>query len=260
MAAMRPLALVIALGGIGALVLAAPLLRARVSPPAEEVPAVAAAEVAAAPPATPVPFVVRPVAPEIVAPPPVEQRVLERIEAREPLSPIGRARVPSEGPPKETVLHRPLVALAGAFGAMGYHVVLAGLRPTPVDETCVSDGVSWPCGIHARTAFRNWLRGRALACVVPPVPPQEALAVSCRLGKLDAGEWLVAQGWAHADPADERYAAQARAAREAGLGLYGPAPAAPAPFTVTVPELEDADLTETGILDAGPAVPAASGG
>jgi len=264
---MRPLALAVALGGLGALVLVAPALRERAARTdaagLDEFPATAAAveEVreAASPP--PAPFIVRPVSPDIVAPPPLEPHRLERIDPREPLSPIGRAHVPSEGPPKETVLHRPVVSAAGAFEAMGYRVVLAGLTPTPADETCVADGVPWPCGVHARTAFRNWLRGRALACVVPPTPPAEVVATPCRLGAFDAGEWLVARGWARADPDDTRYAAQAEVARAARRGLYGPAPAtaAAAPLTVTVPELTEEDLTGTGILDAGPDDAGASG-
>lgn len=254
---MRPLVLAVALGGLGALVLAAPALRERASRTGaaglEDGPSIAAAveEEREAPP-PPAPFIVRPVSPDIVAPPPLELQVLERIGPREPLSPIGRAHVPSEGPPKETVLHRPVVDAAGAFEAMGYRIVLAGLRPTPADETCVDGGVSWPCGVHARTAFRNWLRGRALACVVPPAPPAEIVATPCRLGAFDAGEWLVAQGWVRPDPDDARYAAQAESAREARRGLYGPAPAAAAPLTVTVPELTGRDLSGTGILDAGP--------
>ncbi len=252
---MRPLALAVALGGLGALVLAAPALRERASRTGaaglEEAPVAAAAEEEREAPPPPAPFVARPVSPDIVAPPPLELQVLERIGPREPLSPIGRAHVPSEGPPKETVLHRPVVSAAGAFEAMGYRIVLAGLRPTPADETCVADGVSWPCGVHARTAFRNWLRGRALACVVPPAPPAEIVATPCRLGAFDAGEWLVAQGWVRPDPDDARYAAQAEGAREARRGLYGPAPAAAAPLTVTVPALTEQDLSGTGILDAG---------
>lgn len=237
---MRPLALVVAIGGLGALVLAAPVLRERVSQPAPALPAADIGEAAETPQAAaPVSLVARPVSPDIVAPPPLDPQGLERVSPREPLSPIGRAHVPSEGPPKEAVLYRPQVTQAGAFVAMGYRVILAGLRPTPADETCITDGVSWPCGVHARTAFRNWLRGRALACVVPPAPPAEIIVTPCRLGKVDAGGWLAAQGWALPDPADERYAEEARAAREAGRGLHGPAPAAAAPLTVTVPDLTE---------------------
>src|SRR5690606_34771605 len=161
------------------------------------------------------------------APVPVEHHELERIDAREPLSPIGRAHVPSDGPPKETVLHRPLVTQAGAFEAMGYRIVLPGLLPTPETEQCGEGGAGWPCGIHARTAFRNWLRGRALACVVPPAPPAEVVTTPCLLGAQDAGAWLVGQGWALAKPGDDRYAALEEEARKAGRGLHGAAPDAP---------------------------------
>jgi len=250
---MRPLALAVALGGVAALVLAAPALRERAARTGgaglDEAPAPAAAVAQEREALKAAPFIVRPVSPDIVAPPPLELRVLERADPREPLSPIGRAHVPSEGPPKETVLHRPVASEAGAFAAMGYRVVLAGLTPTPADATCVADGVSWPCGIHARTAFRNWLRGRALACVVPPAPPAEAVTTPCRLGAFDAGEWLVAQGWARADPEDGRYAALEEEARKARRGLHGPAPAMVAPPGVTVPapaEEEPADPDGAG--------------
>jgi len=253
---MRPLALAVALGGVGALILAAPALRERALRTGAAgldgeapIPAAMAEKGREAAPPPPAPFIVRPVSPDIVVPPPLELHRLERVDPREPLSPIGRAHVPSEGPPQETVLHRPVANEAGAFEAMGYRVVLAGLTPTPADEICTADGVSWPCGIHARTAFRNWLRGRALACVVPPAPPPEAVTTPCRLGTLDAGAWLVAQGWARANPADGRYAALEEEARKARRGLYGPAPATAAPSGVTVPapaEEEPADPDGAG--------------
>lgn len=227
--ARRRLGATVALAGLGALVLAGPSLRARVAGEGAATPvAVAAAPDAPARPALPRPSAAaRPVAPQVVAPPPVEPQALERIEPRAPLTPLGRAHVPSEGPPKETILHRPLVASAGEFEAMGYRVALAGLLPTPAERSCMANGVAWPCGIHARTAFRNWLRGRALACVVPPAPPAEVVVTPCLLGGQDAGAWLVGQGWALADPGDDRYAALEEEARKAGRGLHGAAPAAP---------------------------------
>ena len=185
----------------------------------------------------PVPVIARPVAPETIAPLEIEHHALERIEARGPLGPIGQVHIPSQGPPKETVLHRPLVTKAGAFQAMGYDIALPGLLPTSETELCGEGEAVWPCGIHARTAFRNWLRGRALACVVPPAPPAETVATSCLLGKFDAGAWLVGQGWARVDPADDRYAALGQEAQMAGRGLYGAGPGALAPFSVTLPPM-----------------------
>lgn len=234
---MRPLAIAVALSGLAAA--GAVVLAVRGPAPVEE----RHVEAGAAPPqdapaartTQPTGGRVRPVAPDVVAAPPVERETLERVEAREPLSPIGRAVTPSEEPPKPTILHRPLAVAAGLFESQGHTVKIAGIEPPDAGETCISDGVSWPCGVHARTAFRNWLRGRALTCVVPPVPGGEVVVSDCTRGKQNPAEWLVTQGWARAE-ADGPYAALETAARAQRRGLFGPAPAALAPATVTLPD------------------------
>lgn len=170
------------------------------------------------------PSLIRPVAPDIVAVPEIDRRSLERVGQRQPLSPIGQAEDPADGPPRETILHRPVVSAAGAFEAMGYSVALQGIAVTAVDETCGDD--AWPCGVHARTAFRNWLRGRALSCVVPRVAPEEVVVTRCTLAKQDPAAWLVSQGWAHG-LANGPYAQMEERARAANRGLFGEAPAAP---------------------------------
>lgn len=253
MAARRGLGLVVASAGLGALILASPILRdkalLREAPapqpqtetraPGEQDDGQGVAEIVAGSSPTPAPVIARPVAPETIAPLEIEHHALERVEAREPLGPIGQVHIPSQGPPKETVLHRPLVTEAGTFQAMGYDIALPGLLPTSETELCGEGEAAWPCGIHARTAFRNWLRGRALACVVPPAPPAETVITPCLLGKFDAGAWLVGQGWARVDPADDRYAALGQKAQMAGRGLYGAGPGALAPFSVTLPPMAD---------------------
>lgn len=253
MAARRGLGMVVALAGLGALILASPilldkaLLREAPAPqppvetqaPGEQDDEQDTAEIVAGSLPAPVPVIARPVAPETIVPLEIEHQALERVEARGPLGPIGQVHIPSQGAPKETVLHRPLVTAAGTFQAMGYDIALPGLLPTLETELCGEGEAAWPCGIHARTAFRNWLRGRALACVVPPAPPAETVTTPCLLGKLDAGAWLVGQGWVRVDPADERYAALGQEARLAGRGLYGTGPGALAPFGVTLPQMTD---------------------
>lgn len=238
---MRPLAAAIALAGLAGasavLLFSDDLVVTREDPAGMEPPPAEAEAEQPAPtiPLLPVPSRVRPVAPDVVAAPLVEQKRLERIDARDALG-IGRAQAPSEGPPVETVLHRPVATAAGAFEARGYHIALEGIEVTDAAETCESGGVTWPCGVHARTAFRNWLRGRALSCVVPPVAPEETLVTECKLGGHDAAAWLVAQGWARAI-ADGPYAEMEAEAREKARGLFGPAPSAAAPpLTVTMPE------------------------
>ena len=170
-----------------------------------------------------VPHQVRPVAPDIVAVPPVETAELLRIEERQPLSDIGRAPDPRDLPPEETILHRPVATAAGAFEAQGHKVVLDGIAVTPVEEMCGEGGRQWPCGIHARTAFRTWLRGRALTCTVRPVPVEDTVTSDCRLGTQNAAEWLVSQGWVRAAQGGP-YAELGATAQKERRGLFGLAP------------------------------------
>lgn len=192
-----------------------------------------AGEAAAAPRAA-----IRPVAPDSFAPPLVEHGDLLRIEERQPLSPIGRAPDPRDLPPAPTTLHGPVASAAGAFEARGHKVALAGIEVTAADETCGSGAAAWPCGVHARTAFRNWLRGRALACTVKPVPVSETVVTDCRVGNADPAEWLVAQGWARATPGGPYAALQAEAERER-RGLFGLAPSSSTPVVSPAPAVPE---------------------
>lgn len=246
---MRPRVVALAMGGLAlaaaGLNLAAGSLgmpTAEPPPQAEPVaPDLVAPEQQAVLPAPP--SLIRPVAPDIVAVPEIDRRALERVEQRQPLSPIGQAQDPADGPPRETMLHRPVVSAAGAFEAMGYRVALQGIEVTAVDKTCGSE--AWPCGVHARTAFRNWLRGRALSCVVPRVAPDEVVVTTCTLATHDPAEWLVSQGWAHA-LADGPYGGMQEQARAAGRGLFGEAPAAILP--------SGGEFTPQGPVDEGAGV------
>lgn len=195
-----------------------------------------------------VPERVRPIAPDVVATPQVDVTALERLEPRTPLSPLGRATRASDLPPKKTLLHRPHAIAAGAFSSMGHVVQLAGIATPNPDEQCDDDGVTWACGVHGRTAFRNWLRGRALSCVVPALPGKEVVVTDCLLGKLDPAEWLVTYGWARAAP-DGPYVAQEAQARAAGRGMFGPGPETVAPAALNLPDLPAFERPESGILE-----------
>jgi endonuclease YncB( thermonuclease family) len=104
-------------------------------------------------------------------------------------------------------------------------VAIAGTESVDPAQTCTSDGVEWQCGIRARTAVRLWLRGRALSCQVPPQADRAFIVANCRLGKQDVGAWLVSNGWARA-VAGGPYAAAEEKARQAKIGIFGPAPRA----------------------------------
>ncbi|MCX8295463.1 thermonuclease family protein [Phyllobacterium sp. 0TCS1.6A] len=185
---------------------------------------------------------------------------LERVEPRPPLSDIGQAAAPA--PPPEAVavddsarpklLYRPVAGTAGEIEASGYRISLAGIDPPALDETCAAEGGGgWPCGMAARTALRNWLRSRAVECVVPEQPPGEAIATRCKLGTTDVSQWLVTNGWARAE--GDELAELMNKAQEERRGIFGAAPAAPASNDVPLPRSDVAPpgLTPSDIAPPG---------
>jgi endonuclease YncB( thermonuclease family) len=165
---------------------------------------------------------VRPVAPEIVAQPQIAPAELERVEPRGALSRFGRPLPPK--PKNNGRIYRPFIDAAGRFSGSGLVVTVAGIEVTLPDRTCTDgQGREWPCGVRARTAFRSFVRGRALACDLPEELTQDEYTVACSLGGRDVGQWLAEQGWADAVPGGP-YAQAAAAARDADRGIYGDAP------------------------------------
>jgi endonuclease YncB( thermonuclease family) len=136
--------------------------------------------------------------------------------------------MPTEtGPPiavqpalKFELLFNPVATEAGMIEAGGHSIKLRGIRAFGSDETCADNaGASWPCGMRARTAFRSWLRGRAIHCKVPELPGAETLETECLVAGEDPAAWLVAQGWAKPDSED--VADEQRQADATGAGAHG---------------------------------------
>jgi endonuclease YncB( thermonuclease family) len=228
------------------------------APPPRAAPPQRAAPPAAPPAAPSHGGTARAVAPEIVAPPPLDPAELERAEPREPLSELALALPPKPVPPdkwKGTLLHRPVAVSSARFEAMGRTVALAGIDGVEPDETCSWDGNPWPCGIRARTAFRTWLRGRSLSCAIPPESDRHLVVAACRLGKQDVGAWLVANGWARAT-AGGPYEAAGNAARDKRLGIFGAPPSGAVPetsFELPPSSVPQAELPDFDRLEAAPA-------
>nr|WP_137929473.1 thermonuclease family protein [Mesorhizobium comanense] len=207
-----------------------------------------------APGQTPKPAVhSRAIDPQLVAPPELPAGDLERIEPREPLSKLALAPPPKPKMPDDwngTKLFQPVAPAAGLIDAKGYSVAVSGIDILKPDETCTTDGKSWPCGIRARTAFRGFLRGRAVVCTVPPEGGRDLIAAECRIGKLDVGQWLVENGWARA-ASDGPYVEAGDKAQKAKVGIFGSAPnlagmpAAPA-AAAPAPEAPGSILEEDG--------------
>ncbi|RWN98362.1 thermonuclease family protein [Mesorhizobium sp.] len=186
----------------------------------------------------------RAIDPKVVAPPQLQPQELERVEPRAPLSELALAGPPK--PPKTkmpddwngTKLFQPVASAAGVIEAKGYSVAISGVDIVRQDETCTDGGKSWTCGTRARTAFRAFLRGRAVVCTVPPEGGRDLITADCRVGNRDVGQWLIENGWARAAKGGP-YVETGEKARMARKGIFGPAPSlsglppAPAPFAAT---------------------------
>jgi endonuclease YncB( thermonuclease family) len=171
----------------------------------------------------------RAIDPETVAPPDLSGDEPQRVEPRAPLSDLALAGPPK--PPKwkkpgdwnGTKLFQPVATAAGLIEAKGYAVAITGVDVVKADETCSDEGKNWACGARARTAFRAFLRGRAVACTVPPDGGRDTISADCHIGNQDVGQWLVENGWARAAEGGPYVEAENKA-RTARKGIFGPAP------------------------------------
>lgn len=219
---------------------------------ATETPPVTAAIREPAPSRSP-PLRSRAVETEAIASLPLPAEGLERVEPRAPLSELALAGPPK--PPKTampddwkgTKLFQPVASAAGLIEAKGYSIAVSGIDVVGQDETCAEGDKSWACGMRARTAFRAFLRGRAVVCSVPPEGGRDRIAAECRVGNQDVGQWLVENGWARAAAAGP-YVQAGDKARTEKKGIFGNAPdlsgLPPAP-----PETGPAPEAPASILD-----------
>jgi endonuclease YncB( thermonuclease family) len=154
----------------------------------------------------------------------------ERIEPRAPLSGIAAPAPPPPPPDPDSLpkrwrlVHQPVATAAGILEVGGMTLVLPGINVVALNETCTSpSGQVWPCGMAARTAFRAYLRGRALNCRLPDMRVETGILTECLLQGEDPALWLIRQGWAKAKP-DGPFGAQAQTAEAARRGIFGQPP------------------------------------
>jgi endonuclease YncB( thermonuclease family) len=159
----------------------------------------------------------------------VREGPLERVAALQqptaPLAPKAGTSVPEKQFMRWRLVFHPVATSAGIIQAGSTALVLPGIDVISADETCTTpSGANWPCGMVARTAFRNYLKGRALNCHLPDVPQEKAIVAECLLQGQDPAAWLVERGWARITP-DSPFAALADAAKASNRGIHGQPPA-----------------------------------
>ncbi|MDQ0318855.1 endonuclease YncB(thermonuclease family) [Pararhizobium capsulatum DSM 1112] len=148
----------------------------------------------------------------------VTSKPLERIEPRKPLSET--MTKPEPGP---QVLRHPVALSAGTIRFGNGTLQLEGLGPQSAERQCGEGTSAWPCGTVARTAFRNFLRARAMTCAVPDASWEGTVTARCSIGDIDPAQWLAENGWAE-PAANSAFADSIRTAQTEKRGFYGDDP------------------------------------
>lgn len=195
----------------------------------------------------------------------LQDKPLERVDPRPPLSELGLAAPVQEKPepvpaPEDKaaeggLFYRPVALAAGRLAVGNRTIELNGIDIVEPDASCADiNGEVWQCGMQARTAFRSWLRGRAISCDLQGTDPQqELIRTSCTLAGTDVARWLVENGWARATFGG-LYADSQTQAEKMLLGVFGrkpetvmPEPSGTVPETVTPLFSQDSAVPEQAV-------------
>lgn len=131
------------------------------------------------------------------------QRAGDAFDRLPPRPPLSTPAVEEDEAPRDTrqvLLPRPIAVDAAHLKIGDGTIVLTGIDPLPLGETCEADAGAWPCGMRARTALRGYLRSRAVRCQAPEDfgRKPETIESACTLQGNDVGAWIVRNGWAKA--------------------------------------------------------------
>ena len=80
----------------------------------------------------------------------------------------------------------------------GKRVRLQGVDAPEIGQTCLADGVSWPCGDAAKAALERRLSGHVVECDAVDIDRYGPTLAKCDVADADIGSWLVSEGWAFA--------------------------------------------------------------
>jgi endonuclease YncB( thermonuclease family) len=105
----------------------------------------------------------------------------------------------------------------------GSRIRLHGIDAPEGDQRCVNaSGTAYRCGDRARAALAGRVRGEPVRCERRDRDEHGRIVAVCFLGDENLNAWLVRHGWALAYLRYSRdYVDEERAAREAGLGMWG---------------------------------------
>jgi endonuclease YncB( thermonuclease family) len=101
-------------------------------------------------------------------------------------------------------------------------VRLAGLDVPARDAVCLNEDESlWACGLRARAALYNLIRGEVIACMPVAAVQGDRIPVRCMVSGTDLGGSLVGQGWARPLAGDGgQYRPETEVAQRERRGLW----------------------------------------
>ena len=108
----------------------------------------------------------------------------------------------------------------GTLDVAGTTVRLAGIEAPDLEQTCVVPEGRWSCGILARDALADLVRGHPVTCTDAGTVPWAASISRCNVRGRDLGTVLVQFGWAAATGPDPGYVALEKKARAARAGIW----------------------------------------
>jgi endonuclease YncB( thermonuclease family) len=117
---------------------------------------------------------------------------------------------------------------SGTLEADGAVIKLAGIAAREAEAACKDErGKTWPCGAAAKAALAKLIRARAVTCAVTKTGDrnvfngEQSMFARCSVGGTDLAAWMVRQGWAEPNDANEAaFAEAAAAAKKERLGLW----------------------------------------
>ncbi len=149
---------------------------------------------------------------EMLPAPKLDGVLVERLPAKKQPSPPPRS-------PKPIQWSHPLVISSGVLKSGNRIIKLEGIKPLPLEGMCQDDqGNLWPCGMFARTALRQFVRGRSIACSPSQAVESTILKTRCQLAGFDISAWIVWQGWG--TPKDGLFEAELAEAQVKGHGQW----------------------------------------
>ena len=103
----------------------------------------------------------------------------------------------------------------------GERIRLHGIDAPESRQTCIADGVTWPCGQRATDALAALIGGALVRCVEQGTDRYERTIGICSVRGEDIEAWMVLNGWALAYRRYSLdYVDQEAAAQDARVGLW----------------------------------------